>query len=477
MTLFRPVVACSALLACAAAPAAADAATRLVIRGGGFGHGVGMSQYGALGQAQQGRTYRQILGHYYTSTQIGRLDANPTVRVLIQSNRRSVAFSGATQAGDRKLQAERVYTATAFGGSQVVLRSASGRKLETYAAPLRVIGRSGAPVRLSGAGSYRGAFELRPARFGGLNAINAVGLEDYVRGVVSAESPASWPAEALKAQAVAARTYAITTTKSGLGFDHYPDTRSQMYRGVAAERTTTDAAIAATNGEVVTYGGKPVVTYFFSTSGGRTENSEYGFPGGAAKPWLKSVADPYDKVSPRHRWGPYRFTLSQATRKLSGLVKGSLRTIQVNRRGVSPRVVSATLVGSRGRTTVSGPTLRARFGLFDTWAYFTTIGAKIEPEPTEDGTTTGDPGSATGTGAATAYRAASRARRAVISGRIGGVRRGTTVLVRRRTSTGRYTTEVRTRVGRGGRYRATLSRTGTYRVRVAGSYGTSLRLR
>src|SRR3712207_1349674 len=242
----------SALLASASAPAA-DAATRLVIRGGGFGHGVGMSQYGALGQAQKGRAYRDILGHYYTDTKLGRLDALPTVRVLIQANKRSVAFSGASQAGDRRLKPTSTYRATPFGADQVVLRSSTGRKLKTYPAPLRVIGPSGTPVTLAGAGQYRGAFELRPAQFGGLNAINAVDLETYVRGVVSAESPASWPAEALKAQAVAARTYAITTNKPGLGFDHYPDTRSQVYRGVAAERPTTDAAVAGTSGEVVTY--------------------------------------------------------------------------------------------------------------------------------------------------------------------------------------------------------------------------------
>ena len=106
-------------------------------------------------------------------------------------------------------------------------------------------------------------------------AINAVGLEQYLRGVVAAESPSNWPAAALQAQAVAARTYAITTSAGGsLGFDQYADTRSQMYRGVASETPSTNAAVNATAGEVVTYGGKPVVTYFFSTSGGRTENVE-----------------------------------------------------------------------------------------------------------------------------------------------------------------------------------------------------------
>ena len=88
------------------------------------------------------------------------------------------------------------------------------------------------------------------------------------------ESPASWPLEALKAQAVAARTYAITSTKGGVGFEHYPDTRSQVYGGIGVEQPTTNQAVAETARQVVTYQGRPVTTYFFSTSGGRTENIE-----------------------------------------------------------------------------------------------------------------------------------------------------------------------------------------------------------
>ena len=96
-------------------------------------------------------------------------------------------------------------------------------------------------------GRYRGAFEFRPSGRG-INAINAVGLESYVRGVVSAESPSAWPAETLKAQAVAARTYAITSRAGSIsdGFDQYADTRSQMYKGVAAETASTNAAVTAT---------------------------------------------------------------------------------------------------------------------------------------------------------------------------------------------------------------------------------------
>src|SRR3712207_375495 len=96
MSSVRPVVLLTVLCLLAAA-APADAASRLVVRGGGFGHGVGMSQYGAMGFAKAGKTYREILGHYYTGTQLGRLDAQPTVRVLLQSGRRSVTFTGAVQ--------------------------------------------------------------------------------------------------------------------------------------------------------------------------------------------------------------------------------------------------------------------------------------------------------------------------------------------------------------------------------------------
>ena len=456
-----PALALASLALLASAPAA-DAASRLVIRGGGFGHGVGMSQYGALGFAQKGKAYREILGHYYTGTQIGRLDADPTVRVLLQSGRRTVTFTGAGQAGDRRLRPGSTYKATA-SGAQVVLRSAAGRKLRTTAAPLRIVGASGAPVRLVGgaySGAYRGALELFPASLGGLNAVNAVTLEDYVRGVVALESPSSWPAEALKAQAVAARTYAITTNKPGAGFDHYPDTRSQVYGGVAAERPTTDAAVRATAREVVTYGGKPVVTYFFSTSGGRTENSEFGFPGGKALPHLKSVEDPYDNVSPRHRWGPIRMTLAQAQRKLGGLVKGRLRSIEVTQRGRSPRIVAAQIVGTGGRTAVNGPMLRARFGLFDSWAYFTVVDTEVEPaeEPP-----------------ATDARAAA-AKRGTVTGYVSGMKRGTRVVVQRRTRAGVWTTEVRTHLGRGGRYNAAVSRGGTYRIRVGGITGPAAKL-
>jgi stage II sporulation protein D len=193
-------------------------------------------------------------------------------------------------------------------------------------------------------------------------------LEAYVRGVVSAEVSASWPMAALEAQAVASRTYAITAHAGGSRFDVYADTRSQMYLGKAAETPSTNAAVAATLGQVVTYAGKPAITYFYADSGGHTESVQYGFPGSAPEPWLVGVADPYD-AGAQHRWS-LSMSFGAAASRLSGLVAGSFRGIEVRSRGSSPRIVSAYVLGSKGKTLVSGPELAARLGLGDTWAYF-----------------------------------------------------------------------------------------------------------
>ncbi len=369
----------------------ADAAGRLVVKGHGFGHGIGMSQYGALGFAQHGSTYREILGHYYEQTDVVPLTNPPDVRVLLQTTRRAVV-SGVVAAGSRKLKATSSYSVGATGG-RVSLYAASGRRVGTYAAPLRLAAPKGGAFTLRGAaanetrnGRYRGALEIR-AVGGRVQAINAIDLEDYVRGVVSAESPSTWPAEALKAQAVAARSYAVTTNVGTTtdGIDQYADTRSQMYKGVAAEFPSTDAAVAATAGQVVAQSGKPVTTYFFSTSGGHTENIEDSFIGALPRTWLKGVDDPYDAVSPRHNWGPFTFSQASVQAKLKGLVRGSFRGITVLQRGASPRIVRAEIDGTNGVTQVTGPQLRTRLGLFDTWASFTYISGAKKKSSDDDG--------------------------------------------------------------------------------------------
>jgi stage II sporulation protein D len=340
------------------APAAADGAW--TIKGRGFGHGVGLSQYGAYGFAKHGRSYRQILDHYYTRTKVAKTGGEQ-VRVLLGSGGGSVGFSGAERACGRRLEPGRRYTLSADGGG-VVLR-AGDRRLERCGSE----GKAGGGLRIGGFGRYRGALVARNDD-GSLLVINQLGLEGYVKGVVPNEVPSSWPKQALRAQAVVARSYGVATSRGG-AFDHYADTRSQVYGGRSSETSATNAAVAKTRREVVKYRGRVAVTYYFSTSGGKTENSEFGFSGGSKVPYLKSVDDPFDGVSPVHRWRE-RLSDERMESELASLFAGQLKRIEVIERGRSPRIVRARVIGSQGSTTVTGDTLRARLGLRSTWARF-----------------------------------------------------------------------------------------------------------
>jgi stage II sporulation protein D len=450
------------LLLAFAVPAAvapsAGAATKLTIRGAGFGHGIGLSQYGAYGYALHLAKYDAILAHYYTGTALGQLGSAPPVRVLLQTSGVQ-RFRGVVSAGGRTLSARGTYS-VARRGAGVVLRSASGRALLT-GPQLRVDAPAGGVLRLFGVttsavrdGLYRGGLILAPSG-SGVAAVNVLDLESYVRGVVGGEVPASWPTEALKAQAVAARTYAITTHSGGALFDQYAGVSSQVYRGLAAESAATDAAVAATRGVVVTYAGKPVTTFFFSTSGGKTEDIQNSFVGSSPKPWLKGVVDPFDSVSPKHRWGPLRLSDAQVRGRIGRWVKGSFRGIQVLQRGFSPRVVRAVVLGSRGRTTVTGPQLRSAFGLYDTWASFTAVGTAVRaPAPVT----------------ARAAGAGAGAVAARLTGTITPARPGMWLKVQRR-SAGRWHTAAEALVGAGGRYEVSVGRAGLYRVAFRGALG------
>jgi stage II sporulation protein D len=350
-------------------PSAASA-KKWVVKGAGFGHGTGMSQYGAKGFAARGTPYSSILGHYYTGTTLGTAPSQ-TVRVLLRPHLPSARFRGAGSACGVGLKPGKTYVAKRKGAG-VVLRTKKGIRVAKCSGLLSA---TGAPtVELIGKGAYRGALEVRPSSVPGrLNAINAVEIEDYLKGVVPKESPASWPIEALKAQAVAARSYAIATPVKGNGFDQYDDTRSQLYAGVSAEATRTNQAVDATRSQVVLYNGKVAQTFFFSTSGGHTENNELsslGF-GGTPIPYLRGVPDPYEAEAraPYYRW-KRKFSLGRMNSLLGSLVRGKLKKVVVTQRGASPRIVRANLIGSRGTTTVTGPQLRDELGLPDTWATF-----------------------------------------------------------------------------------------------------------
>ncbi len=430
----------------------AEASIRWTVRGGGFGHGVGMSQYGALGYAEHTWTYGQILGHYYQGADIGRA-ANGKVRVLLGTDRGSIRFRGASRlAGVRDLDPSATYAAKRDGDRVALYK---GRRLVGSYGLVRAY-RPGGTVRFLGStmngvtnGLFRGTLEVRP----GLWLVNRVRLDDYVKGVVAGEMPSSWHPEALKAQAVAARTYALATRKVGADFDLYPDSRSQVYQGVSGETFATNSAVNATRGRIVTYAGLPIVAYYFSTSGGETENVEYSFFGALPKPYLRGVDDPYDDISPRHRWR-FRYTNSRLDAALGA--PGRLRRVRVLKRGVSPRIVRARVVGSRGSRTLNGSQLRSRLRLYDTWAYFSRV-------------------TSSQAAVVSFSRTRLRFRPLRLEGDFSPVPRGRRIALERRVGT-RWQRVRALRTSRSGAYRAAVDRRGVYRVRAGTIVGPATRI-
>ncbi len=344
-------------------PAAAVASVNWVVHGRGFGHGVGMSAYGAYGYALHGKSYRFILGHYYTGTTVGTFDKPRSIRVLLGTSSGDVGFSGATSACRTKLDPARNYEAHRIGNA-VRLRSSGGKLLAKCGARLRAAGNG--RITIAGYGGYRGALEAVP-RGGSLDVVNALALEQYAKGVMPNEVPPSWPTEELKAQAVAVRSIALTSDVGGSIFDVYSDTRSQVYKGLESEYTTTNAAVEATRGQVVLYQGQVAQTLYSACSGGQTESAVNVF--GYAVPYLVGVNDPYDDACPLHTW-TLKFSGPEISSRLSGFLDGKLKQVVITKTGVSPRIIGAKLIGTGGTTTVSGTDLESALGGYDTWMTF-----------------------------------------------------------------------------------------------------------
>jgi stage II sporulation protein D len=428
-----------------------------------------MSQYGAYGYALHGWTYQQILAHYYTGTALGNTNPAQTVRVLLGSG--SAAFAGATQAGGKSLNPSLTYDVVPLAnGSLKLVNQSSGKTVGTFSAPLTAVGPE--PLSVAGLGAYRGSLEFRPNGSGGIYTVNVVGLDDYVQGVIAAEMPSSWSTQALDAQAVAARTYAITTDVAGGFFNLYPDTRSQMYRGVEAETAATNAAVAATSGQIVTFEGAPAVTYFFASSGGYTENVEDAWPGATPDPWLRGVPDPYDGAGgdPYHQW-KRQLSLAAATKNLGKLVKGSLVGIRVTKTGASPRIMTASVIGTRGTTSVSGSQLEGAFGLLSTWATFTTISSSAAPTPTA-GSSKAKSDLAVIAQLKRAFGQMDNASQ-TLHGAIVPGHKGARAVVEVRAGK-RWRPAVVVRLGAGGRYSVRLAVGGVYRVVYRGLAGPSV---
>jgi len=347
----------------------ASADVRWVVHGKGFGHGVGMSQWGAYGFARRGKGHRFILRHYYRGTSLGRLAGPRPVRVLLAISRGDVRFAGATSACGRRLDPSRAYAARRAGGA-VRLLGPGGRALAGCGRKLRAGGAGRIGI---GGSAYRGALEVVPTRShaGSLNAINALPVDQYVKGVIAAESPPSWPMAALRAQAVAARSFALTGAVGGNGFDLYADTRSQVYAGIEGETARTNRAAEQTRGQVVRYRGQIAQTFFSACSGGHTESVQNVFFGEPV-PYLVGVPDPHDGACPLHDW-QLRFSGRQISAKLRPYLRGQLKRVAVTKRGASPRIVWARLHGTGGVTRIRGDQLAAALGGYDRWMRFTKI--------------------------------------------------------------------------------------------------------
>jgi SpoIID/LytB domain protein len=356
----------------------------VLLRGHGFGHGHGMSQYGAQGAAKQGLGYRQIVDFYYPGTSWSTVTG--ALRVLVSADTTSDVVVGRVP----EMTLRDLGTGTSYplpspagvtrwritvgaGNASVVDYLTGGwhRWRPGGRAALAGDGEFAAPVPLTlytpgGARTYRGTLRSASPRAGSASrdTVNVVSMDDYVRGVIPDEMPASWQPEAVKAQAVAARTYA-TWSRSQFPSRYYQicDTSScQVYGGVGAEDPRSNAAVSATARQILTYAGKPAFTQFSSSSGGWTS--------AGSVPYLAAKADPYDGYAgnPVHDW-TLSFDVARIERAYPAV--GTLRRIQVTRRDGNGawrgRVWTLVLDGTNSAVTVSGDSFRATFGLRSTW--------------------------------------------------------------------------------------------------------------
>lgn len=373
-------------------PAHADPAVKaadgsFTVSGAGFGHGRGMSQYGAYGAAKKGLTWQQIVSFYYPGTKRVQqaegtsirvwitADTDNDLRVLPAPGLRLKDGSGAEYTPPRG-SAYTAWRVTRAGtGFALSYRRPSGswarqvtplKGTDTWWFSNPNVKRVAVWVPGGARREYRGSVALVKRGSGG-RTVNRLSMEAYLRGVVPAEMPTSWLPNAVRAQAVAARSYAArlkAVARSGTGYHVCDTTSCQVYRGYArtsgGRRTVIEtkggnAAIKATDRTVLMFGTSVALTEFSSSNGGSSTQGHV--------PYLVAKLDPYDAVITPNTW----------TRKItSGSVArvwprvGTVRQLQVTKREGLGRwggyVTSVRIVGSRSNVTVSGATFASRFG-------------------------------------------------------------------------------------------------------------------
>ena len=375
------IVLCAALvLAGWGAPPSASADGSFTFSGGGWGHGVGMSQWGARGMAAQGSSAGDILTHYYSGTAVGPVGISDDLRVLLAVNATfTLAAGGPTTFGQFGGGA---VGSTGAGGTVTVGRSGNAITLNgavnSSVDSALVVTYAGSPLRVSPPG-YRYAYGTLLVTLdagGGLRAvIVGLGMQQYLYGL--GEMPSSWPAEALKAQAIAGRTFAQKlagrANRSASDFDLYGGLPHQTYLGWEKESGAMGdswrAAVDATAGVAVTYGGGLIDAVYSASSGGHTENSEIVWV--SALPYLRGVPDPTDGTggNPNGSWS----RTYSGTQLGSWFGIGEVTSVAVlGTVGVSGRLDKATirLVGTGGTKDVTGASFR-------TWVNAASPGAQL----------------------------------------------------------------------------------------------------
>lgn len=352
----------------------------VTIRGHGYGHGHGMSQYGAEGAARDGLTYREIVEFYYPGTDWG--TARGRVTVLITADTTDDLLVEAqpgltvrdTAGGPRQALPDNGATRWKVavgkdGVNRVLYRTKRWHRWAALEGEGEFYAR-GKPMTLvtpTGTRAYRGRLRVAVTAAGDRVTVNDLNLDNYLKGVVPLEIPASWSPDAVRAQAVAARTYAAYERRHPQSSAYQLcDTWScQVYGGYDAEYPASNAAVTDTAKEVLLSGGAPAFTQFGSSSGGWTS--------AGSVPYLPAQEDPYDGWSgnPVHAWS---VKLDDAALERAWPAIGDLRRIRVlGRNGNGDwggRVSSLALVGSQGTVTVSGDTFRSVLGLRSTWVTF-----------------------------------------------------------------------------------------------------------
>lgn len=379
----------------------------IAVNGSGFGHGVGMSQYGAYGQAKANPalTGAQIARYYYTGSTVTSYKDNVPLRINVGHARTTMALrstrvgSGgggftARVAGlaDRWVPVTQYVTVgrTTTGVLLVVRNASDGRPVaggDLRGASASLIWsqrHTTLDVTTSGTKRYRWGTLGLVGLGSAFEGVLTVDMHSYLKGV--AEMPSSWPKGALQAQAIAARTYALYHYRAGQisscgGCHLYDSTKSQVYAGWAKESEPTYgafwvAAVALTQtadtGQTILYGGVPVDAFFFSSSGGRTRNSEDVWT--TALPYARSVADPWsvDKtINPSYAaWS--RSASVPALLALFGLP--DLSSVRVSARDAGGAARTLTALASNGATaSVTGEAFRGTLRLPSSWV--TSLGA------------------------------------------------------------------------------------------------------